>query len=169
MSKHPGSDGELSTMTDTDTCFLCEKNDADYTTMVLVNDGHSNVGELEVRVHMSCLLDKGGTFWRIPSTPQLQGRDIQVQPLPYEEARRRYVRDALAFEEDFPGLAAELRQLKAIAEKASAERVGDFGGEGRCIWYGVVRPVDLLCALQAWWAELEGQAAHLAYEQESLF
>jgi len=164
MPKGPGSDVEGATK-----CFLCGEEGANYTTMVLINDGHANVGDLEVSVHMSCLLQKGGTFWTIPDTPHLQGKDIPVEALPYEEARRRYIRDAREFERNFPELAAELRQLKEIARRAAADKQGcAFAGQGRCVWYGVERPVDLLCALRKWWANAEPQLHYLAYEQPPL-
>jgi len=132
-------------------CILCGKPGPDYTTSVLLNDGHHNVGHLTVRVHMKCLLEKGGTFWIIPETPQLTPRllDSAVDWLP-NVARKAFLKDLELFRTGFPELARELNRLRTLAKRVTAQAPGYTFLEGRFIWLGVPRPVDMLCALRLW-------------------
>jgi len=117
---------------------------------------------------MRCLLEKGGTYWKVADTPQLTPKVLAgLEDMPYEEARRAYLEDLQRFQRDFPELAAELRKLQAMAEEA-LQRGLLVPNQGPCIWYGVLRPVDWLATLRRWWAEIKPRAGYLEYRQGRL-
>lgn len=151
-------------------CFLCGKPGTDYETSVLLNDGCVNVGHLTVQVHMKCLLKKGGTFWIISETPQLTSRLLEnAVSWPPDLAREAFLKDLELFRAEFPELARELDRLRTLAKRVTAKAPGYAFLEGRFIWLGVPRPVDMLCALRLWKQWVLEEHPELLTVQSTLF
>jgi len=160
-------------------CKLCGEPGANYKAMVIItvrkrlswaedNEEYDEpAGIVPVNVHMDCLLRKGGTKWALEDTPQVS-MDEAVETS-WEELRKEYESELIRFQKDFPDLWREAEMLLNLTREVWQRHRKYPFLVGCHTWYGVLRPVDLLCALRRWKEEVEQKNPDALLHQGSLF
>jgi hypothetical protein len=170
-------------------CILCEQPRPDYSTYVTfyITEPRPDrppvkrgCHHLYVRVHMDCLIAKGGTRWTDYETPQVTttlmqhlARDNQT----LEQYRAIYHTDLNIFFRDWWHLAEEIAHLRSLVFHAwqakldlteTANSLGVYFPSCSYELLDVLRPVDTLVALRRLQREIAEQAPHLEYSQARL-